>query len=81
MLQKIDINNILITFDTIISKDKLYNKSEYQTLNTEELNNIRHYLFDNSYSNEYMCTLEEQNNILKNYLHFNRSIKNIKAIA
>jgi hypothetical protein len=28
-----------------------------------------------------MCTLEEQNNILKNYLHFNRSIKNIKAIA
>lgn len=73
MLQRIDINNILIAFDTIITKDKLYNKANYQILNVEELNNIRYYLFNNNYSNEYMCTLEEQNNILKNCIHFDKT--------
>jgi hypothetical protein len=64
MLQRIDINGLLTAFETIITKDKLNKKSKYQILNAEELNDIRYYLFNNSYSQQYMCNLEDQNDIL-----------------
>jgi len=49
-------------------------------LGTDIIDNIRIWLFNNSYKNE-MLTLEQQNTLMKNYIHFDASMKRIKSVS
>ena len=86
MLEKLKDNtkNILVNVEKywleedVIDK-RLENKFDNKpNLGSYMINHIRMWLFDNSYSHE-MLSLEEQNTLMKNYIHFDASMKKIKA--
>jgi hypothetical protein len=87
MLEKLKDNthNIILNFAKYwITEESLNKRLENQyagvnILDTEKLNYIRIWLFNNDY-NSNMLTLEEQNNLMTNYIHFNAGMKKIKTV-
>jgi hypothetical protein len=86
MLQKLNVSNIILNFKKYwITEQKLNDRMNGHyggfkpTFSRDMINYIRIWLFDNSYKSN-MLALEEQNELMTNYIHFNAGMKRIKAI-
>jgi len=88
MLEKLKDNtqNIILNFEKYwlelnrIDKRFLNVYGTLPMLNKDMLYSVRSWLFDNNYGND-MLTLEEQNDKMKKYIHFDASMKKIKTVA
>lgn len=86
MLKKLEGNtsNILYNFAKyFITEQAIDQRFSYNSnrpiLDDNMINDIRYWLFNNSYNSD-MLSLEEQNIKMTNYVHFNAGMKKIKTV-